>query len=101
MRRVSTSVVVVGDLIICLDRPGRIVIDRVESIEPTGGLPLTDFGVIPNEMERGGMGFSDEHLHTPIADLRSPAPVDVVDGACADHASVALLLGDTTTPDCV
>ena len=83
---------VVGDLIICLDRPGSAVIDRVESIEPTGDLALTDFGVIPNEMERGGMGFSDEYLHTPIAQLRQPQPVDVVDGACADHASVALLL---------
>jgi hypothetical protein len=33
----------------------------VESIEPTGNLTISDFGVIPNEMERGGMGFSDEY----------------------------------------
>ncbi len=97
----SNTPYTVGDLVTCLDRPGHLVINRIELIEPTGGLTLDDFAVIPNDMERGEFGFEDGNRS--LADLGlSPGTPVVVDKQCPDWAlspdparkpqSVALLL---------
>lgn len=49
----------IGDLVICLDRPGNAVIDRIELTDVTGDLHLDAFAVVPNVMEQGRPGFAD------------------------------------------
>jgi hypothetical protein len=67
---------VVGDLIICLDRPGTAVIAKIDPIQPTGGFRIDAFAVIPNAMERGGEGFTDNSI--PLAQQVSTSqPVEL------------------------
>jgi hypothetical protein len=54
-----------GDLVMCLTKPGRIVITSIDQIDPQGGLRIDDFAVIPNAMEQGKSGIGDNNL--PIA----------------------------------
>ncbi len=75
----------VGDLIICLDRPGRVAIDRIEQVEPFGDISLDAFNVIPNAMEKGDEGFSDENRNRSLADQGLEAKDAVVmDKECPD-----------------
>lgn len=82
----------VGDLIMCLSRPGRVVLDRIESKDPFGGLVLDAFAVIPNEGERGGNGFSDDNRNRTLSELGLlPEGPVVMDKQCPDF--------DSQTPD--
>jgi len=67
-----------GDLTICLDRPGSVTITRVEPRNAYGGLAVDAFAVIPNPQERGEDGFTDQPK--ALADLgiqtNKPAIVD-------------------------
>ena len=97
----------VGDLIICLDRPGKVTIEDIEMIKPEGGLQLDDFSVIPNAMESGAGGFEDSNV--PISRLTpSPAKPVVMTHACPadwnappvpNPQSVALLLQYSKSSD--
>jgi hypothetical protein len=73
----------VGDLIVCLDRPGRAVIDRIEPKDPLGDLSLDAFAVIPNVMERGELGFNDDNRTIAEQGLLPDGPV-VIDKPCPD-----------------
>ncbi len=59
----------VGDLIICLDRSEWVILDRIELNNPSGGLVLDAFAVIPNEMERARDGFSGDNQNKTLAEL--------------------------------
>ncbi|HEU0240434.1 MAG TPA: hypothetical protein VFR11_14310 [Micromonosporaceae bacterium] len=67
---------VFGDVIICLDKPGLVTIDSIEVIDPTNGLHIDDFAVIPNAMESGHYGYGDNSV--PIAQVRPPVARPVV-----------------------
>jgi hypothetical protein len=73
----------VGDLIVCIDRPGRAVIDRIELKDPLGDLSLDAFAVIPNAMERGELGFNDDNRTIAEQGLLPDGPV-VIDKPCPD-----------------
>jgi hypothetical protein len=74
-----------GDVVTCLDRPGRVVIERVEPIKPTGGLTVTGFAVIPNGWERGSAASVDGQSSLARRGLAPAGPV-VVDKPCPDFA---------------
>jgi hypothetical protein len=63
-----------GDLPVCLDKPGRVVIHRVESYNPFGDLRVDAFAVLP------GMHTNDD-LHVTVAAEVPHLPV-VVERVC-------------------
>lgn len=89
-----------GDLILCLTKPGNVVIIRVDQIDVQGGLRIDDFAVIPNAMEHGGPGVGDNNI--PVAGQVTKSHPAVLTQACqasarrstpsASPRSVALLL---------
>jgi len=85
----------VGGLPICVDSPGRAVIDGVDSIDPSGGLKIDAFGVAPQRVS-----FSNDNrpLTTHGAehgfDVTGPAIVDTYCGK--GHVWLLLQYSKTT-----
>jgi hypothetical protein len=48
-----------GGMAFCLDKPGRVTIDRILPLEPSGGLAVQDFVFVPNPFSVGGDTFDD------------------------------------------
>jgi hypothetical protein len=76
-----------GDLTICLDRPGSVTITNVEPRNPYGGRAVDAFAVIPNPLERGEDDFTD--VPKSLADLgvQTAAPA-VVDHPCPNSETL-------------
>jgi len=70
-----------GDLTICLDRPGSVTITKVEPRNPYGGLAVDTFAVIPNPQERGEDGFTDQPKALANLGIQTNQPA-IVDHPC-------------------
>jgi hypothetical protein len=75
-----------NDLLTCLDRPGRAVIDRIDVVEASGGLAITDFAVMPGE---DMSGFVPDNRS--LADRGLSAGPIVVDRQCTRGLALLLL----------
>ncbi|MFU8870991.1 hypothetical protein [Micromonospora sp. SL4-19] len=50
----------VSDLVVCVDRPGKVEVTRIESREAFGGLKLEQFAAMPTREARAS-GFGEGH----------------------------------------
>src|SRR5215467_9780750 len=74
-----------GDVIICLDRPGNVVITGIDQVDPFGGMRIDDFAVIPNMMEWGLEGYDDNSVpierllpgHAGHVTMTNACPADI------------------------
>lgn len=85
-----------GMMVICLDRPGRAVIDSVEPENGYGGLRIDAFVAVPNPHQTGGDAFGA--ADASIAQLSQPnsepdhltytPPGNVVDHPCQPPSAI-------------
>jgi hypothetical protein len=98
---------VFGDIIMCLDKPGTVTIDSIDLVDPTNGIRIDDFGVIPNGMESDQGGYDDNSVPIARTTPRPSRPV-IMTKECPktfnepprpDPQTVALLLQYSKTTD--
>ncbi|MFJ8580310.1 hypothetical protein [Micromonospora sp. NPDC093277] len=72
----------VSDLVVCVDRPGKVEVTRVESREAFGGLELEQFAAMPTHEARAS-GFGEGHKAITEYGAQITKPL-VLNGRCPD-----------------